>query len=270
MMPAETDKPGLEKPPAEACWDRIGVRGDRRCVKLATAGHCRNCSVFSEAGQELFDREALPEYLDEWTRQLAAADSAAVADTVSWLLFRVGPEWLALEARCVVEVLSPRPIHRVPHRTNRLLLGLANIRGELQLCASLRELLGIEVPPAGIGRTASRGRSRFSSEPPSPDPSFDRPSVGARRGDIRDGPPRNAVGAQPRMIVAECEQRRWVLPVDEVDGVLQAAAGAMEELPCTVERSAQHYCQALFCHGHKKVGLLSAVKLFQALERTVR
>jgi chemotaxis-related protein WspD len=236
MMPAETHKPGLENRPADACWNRIGVQGDRSCPRLAEAGQCGNCPAFSEAGQTLFDREATPEYLEEWTRQLAAADSATVVDSVSLLLFRIGREWLAIEARWVVEVIPPRPIHRIPHRTNGVLLGFANIRGELQLCVSLEKVLGIEVPPA--------------AETPAAD---------------------SSAQPRPRMIVAEHQQHRWAFPVDEVEGVHRIPAGEMENLPYTVQRSAHYCCQALYCHeGGRKVGVLSAARLFQALERTVR
>ena len=149
----------IEKPPDtaayDACWDRIGVQGDRSCPKLAAAIHCRNCPVFSAAGQQLFEREAPPEYVDECTRRLTAADEVAGSDGHSLLLFRVGPEWLAIDTQAVVEVVEPRPIHRVPHRTDRLLLGLANIRGELHLCISLRELLGIE-PTEGDAKSNCR------------------------------------------------------------------------------------------------------------------
>jgi chemotaxis-related protein WspD len=231
----EKNTPGLANRPAEACWSEIGVQGDHSCPKLAEAGHCRNCPVFSEAGQRLFEREATPEYLSEWTRQLAEVDSAAITDANSLLVFRIGPEWLALEASSVIEVISPRRIHRVPHRTNRLLLGLANIRGELQLCISLHELLGIEAPLTG--------------EMPETDP---------------------PAGPKPRMIVAEHEQNRWVFPVDEVEGVHRIPADAMENLPYTVQRSARYYCQALFCRENKRVGALSTTRLFQALEKTVR
>ena len=187
------------------------MQGDRSCPGLAEAGQCGNCPVFSEAGQKLFDREATPEYLDEWTRQLAAADSTTVADSVSLLLFRIGHEWLAIEARWVVEVIPLRPIHRVPHRTNGFLLGLANIRGELQLCVSLEEVLGIEVPP--------------TAETPVAD---------------------SLVQPRPRMIVREHEQHRWAFPVAEVEGVHRISVGEMENLPYTVQRSAHYCCQALF------------------------
>jgi chemotaxis-related protein WspD len=231
MTRPETNQPPSDSLPAEACWSQIGIQGDRTCPRLAEAGHCRNCPVFAEGGQRLFEREAPADYVAQWTRQLAQPDAAAVADTISLLVFRIGAEWLALEARSVIEVISPRPIHRVPHRSNRLLLGVANIRGELQICTSLQDLLGIEPPAAG---DTSAARSR------------------------------------PRMIVAEHEGSRWVFPVDEVDGIHRIAAAAMEELPYTVGRSARYYCQALFHYDRKKVGALSAGKLFQAMEGTVQ
>jgi chemotaxis-related protein WspD len=230
-MQHKTDPVPQEILPAKACWDRIGVQGDRSCTRLAEAGHCRNCSVFAEAGQRLFEREAPPDYLDQWTRQLAEVGSVAATDAISLLLLRVGPEWLALEAGCVVEIISPRGIHRVPHRTDRLLLGLANIRGELQLCVSLSELLGIERLP--LSET-------------------------------------HGTTSQPRMIVAEHEQKRWVFPVDEVDGVCRIPTDAMESLPYTVERSARYYCKALFRQDQKRVGTLSVQRLFQALARIIR
>lgn len=234
-MQPKTDSPDLASPPAMSCWNQVGVLGDRSCPRLAEAGHCRNCSVFSEAGQRLFDREAPPEYLEEWTRQLAGGDGLAVTEATSLLVFRVGPEWLGIEARNVVEVIPPRPIHRVPHRSDRLLLGLANVRGELQLCISLHELLGIDAPPAGTESEAA---------PPA--------------------------GSTPRLIVAEHGQNRWVFPVDEVEGVHQVPSSAMKAVPYTVERSPRYFSQAVFRHDNRSIGALSADRLFQALERTVR
>lgn len=234
MTPLETT-PRLEGTANGTCWSRMGVQGDRSCPQLAEAGHCRNCSVFSEAGQSLFRREAPPDYLEQWTRQLAEADAAPVTDSQSLLIFRIGAEWLALEARWIVEVISPRPIHRIPHRSNRLLLGLANIRGELQLCISLQELLGLEALPAG----AAPGTPASTS-------------------------------AGERMIVTEHEQSRWVFAVDDVEGVHQIPAAVMENLPYTVERSPHYFSRALFCHGNHRVGALSVARLFQTLERTIR
>lgn len=234
MIPLEPLPKEQENRPAGACWCRIGVAGDRSCPALAEVGHCHNCPVFSDAGQALFQREAPPDYLQLWTRQLAEIETPAIADAVSLLIFRIGPEWLALKVASVVEVIAPRTIHRVPHRSNRLLLGLANIRGELQLCISLRDLLGIEVPQ---------------------DPET-QPSASA--------------DARPRMIVAQNASSCWVFPVDEVEGVHRIPSSSMENLPYTVQRSPRYYTQGLFMHRDRRVGALATDRLFQALEKTVR
>ena len=76
-MDFEPIAPPRSDQPADACWNRIGVQGDRSCPRLMEAVHCRNCPVFSAAGQQLFQREAPPEYLDEWTRQLVEFKSDA-------------------------------------------------------------------------------------------------------------------------------------------------------------------------------------------------
>jgi chemotaxis-related protein WspD len=234
-MQTEADSAGVEKDAREACWSRIGVDGDRSCPKLPEAIHCRNCPVFSSAGQELLEREATPDYLAEWTRRLAEADNTVAAETLSLLIFRIGDEWLAIDARCVIEVVETHRIHVVPHRTDRLLLGLANIRGELQLCISLYELLGI-----------------------------DRGDETSLRGSVSSARPRE------RLLVAEQNQNRWAFPVDEVEGVQHIPVGAMKNLPHTLEKSPRFCSQAVFSHDDKRVGLLSETRLFQALERTVR
>ena len=191
-MRSDADQQSAEKAAFDACWRRIGVQGDRSCPKLAQAVHCRNCPVFSAAGQELFDRALPPEYLDQCTRQLAEVEEAVSGEAISLLVFRVGPEWLALEAGLIVEVVEQRPIHCIPHRTNQLLLGIANIRGELHLCISLRELLGITLPELKSGSNAAE-----------------------------------SVRPQPRLLVTEHGSHRWVFPVDEVAGVHRVPADTM-------------------------------------------
>ncbi|MFZ5831608.1 MAG: chemotaxis protein CheW [Planctomycetota bacterium] len=219
----------------EACWVRIGVQGDRSCPRLPQVIHCHNCPVHAEAGRRLFDREASPGYLEECTRQIAESETSTTAATLPLLVFRIGPEWLALDARVIVEVVELRTIHRVPNRTDRLLLGIANIRGELELCISLRDLLGID--SATTDATAGKESTAESTE---------------------------------RLVVVEQDQDRWVFPVDEVEGVHHIPVSAMENLPHTVEKSPRFYSEAILTHAKKRVGVLSTTRLFPALERTVR
>ena len=169
---ASTTAPGsgagsLGKPVGEdGCWHRIGVAGDRSCPELRLFVHCRNCPVFAAAARTFFDRPAPEGYLAEWNRWLADTDGLGSCveveedgdgvegdggilthrEGVSILIFRLSAEWLAFPTRAVAEVTMPRPVHRVPHRSNRLFAGLVNLQGRTELCISLHGLLGVGAP----------------------------------------------------------------------------------------------------------------------------
>ena len=64
-------------------------------------------------------------------------------DSVSVLIFRLGEEWLAFRTQTVAEVTLPRPVHRIPHRSNSILVGIVNLQGQVQLCVSLHSLLSV-------------------------------------------------------------------------------------------------------------------------------
>ena len=147
------------------CWNYIGVDGDRSCADLETVVHCHNCPMYSIEGRSLLERVAPFDYLNEWTAVLAETQeepSRAFAeqvgfrigravDTLSAIVFRLSNELFALPVRVLQEVTDPCVIHTLPHRSNDLLLGLVNIRGEILLCASLGHLLGLETatnPPS--------------------------------------------------------------------------------------------------------------------------
>lgn len=61
----------------------------------------------------------------------------------SVFIFRLGNEWLAIPTHFLKEVTSQRPHHTVPHRSNKVFIGLVNLTGKLELYASLHELLSI-------------------------------------------------------------------------------------------------------------------------------
>ncbi len=127
---------------AGPCWERIGVRGDGSCPVLKDVVHCRNCPVYAEAGRELAVRPPPPGYTDDWTARLAAADPPPPGPTTTVVLFRVGPEWYALDVAHAVEVAPVRVVRRVPHQSNAVLAGLVNLRGELHLAVDLTTLFG--------------------------------------------------------------------------------------------------------------------------------
>lgn len=224
------------------CWNSIGVHGDRSCPELSQVVHCHNCPVFAAAGRRFLDAPSPPGYLEEWTERLAAPAEEVAADREGALVFRLGDEWLALPVRVLVEVTTPRPVHRVPHRGG-LLAGLVNIRGELYLCAHLGKLLGAE---------------RQAAAPPTAEPS--------RNGDRRPA----VTGTPDRLLVVRRDADRWVFRVDAVEKVVRVARDAIGPPPATVGRSAAHLSRGLFAWAGRSVGLLDDGRLFEALRAKLR
>jgi chemotaxis-related protein WspD len=215
--------------PQGDCWNRIGVWGDRSCPELVPAVHCHNCPVFAAASRRFLDAAPPEGYLEEWTERLSAAVEETATGLQSVLLFRVGEEWLALPIAVLLEVTIPRPVHRVPHRAG-LLAGLVNIRGELQLCVHLAQLLGIKA----------------SGLPPDRD------------------------GGQPRLLVVEGEGGRWVFPVAEVDQVYRFAPAELTGAPATLARAAGRLTRAVFAWRERSIGLLDDTRLFRALRTRIQ
>jgi chemotaxis-related protein WspD len=213
------------------CWNKIGVRGDHSCPELPRVVHCHNCAVFAGAGRRFLDAPSPEGYLEEWTKRLAAPIETASSDLVGVLIFRLAEEWLALSVQALVEVTTPRPVHRVPHRGG-VLAGLVNIRGELALCARLDLILGVE---AGDSVAVSRsGRS---------------------------------LG---RLLVVERDGERWVFAVDEVDQVRRFESREIVSVPATVGRATARLSRGVFHWQGRAIGLLDDERLFQTLRARTR
>jgi chemotaxis signal transduction protein len=96
-----------------------------------------------ERMRALLDRPLSAQELAANTSAVAARAEARMGRTRSVLAFTVGGERLALEAEDAARVVPLSPVRRVPHRTNAVFAGLANIGGELTLIARAGEALGI-------------------------------------------------------------------------------------------------------------------------------
>lgn len=149
---------------AQDCWRRIGTWGDRSCPELAAHVHCRNCPVYSENAARLLDAPVAAAYLRENARHYAQAKTAVRPGAKSAVVFRLAREWLALPTEVFREIAPARPIHSLPHRPDRTVLGVANVRGELLVCVSLAAALGIDGGPGAEARLAviGRGSDRFA------------------------------------------------------------------------------------------------------------
>ena len=162
------------KPGDGDCWSRIGVSGDRTCPELSAFIHCRNCPVFATAARTFFNRPAPEGYLAGWSQWLersvgenkveeemgqAEVQSQSVAERISVLIFRLGTEWLAFPTQTIAEVTTPRPIHKVPGRTNKVFRGLVSLHGQVQLCVSLHGLLDVAAPMTAVRLVVLRDRN---------------------------------------------------------------------------------------------------------------
>lgn len=223
--------PGSSRAAINDCWNKIGVRGDASCPELKKYIHCRNCPVYSAAASELLDTDLPADYLERWTSHVAQAKVLAETDTHSAVVFRIGDEWLALPTTLFNEIAGIGAIHTVPHRRNGVVLGLTNIRGELLVCVSLREVLGLQ-------------------------------QAGERKRDKQ----RAAAG---RFLVIQHEGDRVVCPVDEVHGIRRFHAREKMPVPSTLAKATATYTEALLPWQQKSVGLLDAQLLFYSINRSL-
>jgi chemotaxis-related protein WspD len=125
------------------CWKSIGTWGDRSCPELKPHVHCRNCPVYAAGAAKLLDVEVSADYLAEQTHRYAQRKELARPGEHSVVIFRLAGEWLALSTSVFSEVASQRRVHSLPHRRDRAVLGVVNIRGELLVCVSVATALGV-------------------------------------------------------------------------------------------------------------------------------
>ena len=215
--------------PMENCWRIVGVSGDRSCPELTTFIHCRNCPVLAAAARRFFDRAAPEGYIASWQELLEQPVVPTAGDATSVLVFRLGGEWLALPTTVLVEVTTPRQVHRLPHRSGTVLAGITNVRGQLQLCIWLGGLLGL---------------AETAAQPPLCDPAA-------------------------RLIVVERTTargpERWAFGVDEVAGVHSIPRAALRNAPATVRGTVVRATVALFPWHDRTVGLLDETRLLDGI-----
>jgi chemotaxis-related protein WspD len=230
------------------CWNRIGTRGDGSCPKLAEHSRCLNCPVFEDAAARLLDRPvgdmelgqsaaSVPNALSREPASAALNEPVAVETsansgaTQSALVFRIAEEWLGLPTAALRQVDDIRPIHSLPHRRNRVVLGLVNIRGALTGAATLGELLHLD-------RTVS-GKYESSN-------------------------------GYARMLVAAHRGEPVAFPVDEVEGVVRFPANSLLPVPTTLAHASASHARGVLAWRDRTIGLLDTDRVFESLARSLR
>jgi chemotaxis-related protein WspD len=211
------------------CWNKIGVWGDGSCPVLPPHVHCRNCPVYSRAAIDLLETELPPGYRTEKTAHFAHAAASSEKLTESAVIFRLGLEWFGLPTAVFEEAATRRLVRSLPHRRNRVVLGITNVRGDLLICVSLALLLGLDL-------TLQPLKSSNNS---------------------------------PRLLVINREGQRFAFPVDEVQGVHRYSARGLQALPTTLAKTIASYTRAVLPWCERAVGLLDESVLFETLKRSL-
>jgi len=180
---------------------------------------------------KLLDREVQEDYKTEWTELLMRKKEELRTAPISVVMFRLQQQWLALSTTAFKEVCEVRPIHTLPHRSNNLLLGVVNIRGQLRTCVALGKMLEIE------------------------------DAVAAKEANET---------CYQRLIVLENESDRWVFPADEVHGISHFEQSDVHNVPVTVSKSTANFLKGMLERDGKHMGFIDEELMFSGLRRVIK
>ena len=215
-------------PAFDACWQRIGIHGDRSCERLIRHVHCHNCERYAEAATQLLDRHEvdLDAFDDAPPADAAPSDPQADGATLSALVFRIGQHWLAVPSTLLLEVSVLVPVHGLPYPRNRTLRGLCNVRGTLVPCLALDLLLGLT--------------------------------------------PETTPQDRPRMLILDAPGGALVIQVHAVEGVYALPQSLLQKTGHASGLAASQLAAAVLPWQQRKVTLLDADRLTQAMLRSLR
>lgn len=189
----------------------------------------------AEPQANLLDRPLPAGYREEWARHFAGAEERGSdgdeSDQETVVVFRIGDEWLALAIGLFHEVTEPMRPHSLPHRRDKLVLGIVNVRGEILVCVSMADLLGL-----GEARTVSNvGRIKTFA----------------------------------RMVVIGRNEQRVAFPVDEVHGIHHYTSRDVGMVPATLAKSASSFTTAMIGWQGRSIGRLDDTLILEALDRGI-
>lgn len=176
----------------------------------------------------LLDRPLTDADLREATRRVASPMAPSKEHVEPLLLFHACGEFLALPAITVTRVTRVAPVHRIPHRSNKVIRGLCNIQGDLMICGNLVSLLEL------VGDVPASDDDRSDDD--------------------------------RRMIVLGDEAEPWAVQVDSVDGVAYLDPQTFKKPPITVERALHRYTDRLVPTVHSLASLLNVERVLSGFQ----
>lgn len=220
------------------CWNRIGVwsKSGASCPRLVEAIHCRNCDVYSAMGRITLEREIPQGARQDWAERYAQPVEHNRRQGTLFTVFRIGAEWLAIPARAVKSIGEPVSIRRIPHRSNPVLRGMANLAGELEMVVSLAALLNIEPEvEEAAPKNTDRGGRLIS-----------------------------------RMLRVIGDSGSFAFEAAEVLGTYRHDENRLDPVPSTLEKAVLRYVRGTMDLGGRRVGALDLGLVAYSVEQSLK
>lgn len=222
--------------PPDHCWLIHGIKGDRSCTRLEHLITCLNCPVCISYGRQFLDRTPPDAYLADWKSSLTQSkEEQDNTGRHQFVIFRLGSDLFAFSSRVIKEISALQDIHKIPYKSGKILLGIANCSGDLRLCASLSELI---------------------------DPQNHPPSEHAAQDNER--------AIYRRMITVHENHEIWVFPVDEIIGVQHVYVENINSSVPPNLKAATYAESIITIPGNQTIVCLDHRLLFDSLRRNVR
>ncbi len=184
------------------------------------------------SANKLLERKPDKSYIQEWSDLLQEQKNKVIrSDEKSIVVFRLGREWLGMITTVFHEVAERRKIHKIPHRSGTILMGMVNLRGQLRICVNMGNLLEIDMTERGMDESSSV--------------------------------------IYKRMLAIQKEDEFWIFPVDEVFGILRFDLMKVENVPVTVSKSTANYIRGVVTWDNMNIGILDEDLLFYSLKRSL-
>jgi len=93
--------------------------------------------------RDLLNRDIPPSFIEENTEKYSRQFDKEASEKHSYVVFKLGNLWLALDTKYLFQTFDEKYIHTIPHRSDGFLLGLVNVNGNLELAFDLKKIIDV-------------------------------------------------------------------------------------------------------------------------------